>query len=117
MNAKPVPKANARVVQSENLQAAVVRRILGIFEHVSDAADGVNQRVAAIGVNFASQAIDVNIDHIRCRIDPHTPDVIQNHSTSYNASSIAAKVFQERKFLWGQLKQVVAASRFMPHEI
>src|ERR1700693_2266826 len=115
-NARAVPRANARVVQIEMRQAAVVRKILGIVEHVSNAADGVNQRCAAIGVYFVAQTINVDIDHISCRIDPHTPDVIQDHGTSYNTSGIAAKVLQEQKLLRGQLEQVITAPLFMSDE-
>ncbi len=91
-------------------QAAVVREILGMLEHVPNAADGVNQRCASIGVNFVSQAINVDIDHVSCGIDSHTPDVIEDHGTSYNTAGIAAKIFQERKLLWSQLEQMIAAS-------
>src|SRR5208282_3786294 len=116
-NARPVPRANASVVQTEMRHAAVVRIILGSLQHVSDAPDRVNQRCAAKGVHFASQTIDMHIDDIGCRIDSHTPHVVQDHRSSHHTSRIAAKVFQERKLLRRQLEQVIAAPRFMPHQI
>ena len=68
-------------------------------------------------VHFAAQAIDVDIHHVRCRINPHAPDVIQDHGASYYASGIAAKIFQERKLLRSQLEQLIAAASLMTDEI
>ena len=68
-------------------------------------------------VHFAAQAIDVDIDYVRCGINPHAPDVIQDHCASNYAPGIPAKIFQEGKLLWGQLEQVIAAPGFMAHKV
>ena len=73
--------------------------------------------IDSIVVHLAAQAIDVDIDHVRCGIDPHAPDVIQNHGPSNYTPGIPAKIFQEGKLLRSQLKQMIAASSLMTHEI
>src|ERR1700722_5112980 len=100
-NASAVIPAKARVVQIEIRQAAVARRILGMFQNVSDAANGVDERWDGVRVHLAAQAINVDINYVRCRVYPHSPNVIQNHRTSDNSPGIPAKIFQERKLLRG----------------
>ena len=68
-------------------------------------------------VHFAAQAIDVDIHYVCCRINPHAPDVIQNHRARNHTSGIPAKIFQKGKLLRGQLEQVIAASSLMTHKI
>ena len=43
--------------------------------------------------------------------------MVQNHGSGHNPSFIAAKIFQQRKLLWSQLKQVIAASCFPTHQV
>ena len=50
--ARAVPKANASVVQMEMRQAAVGRKTLAMFENVSNAANGVDERREAAMVHF-----------------------------------------------------------------
>jgi hypothetical protein len=59
----------------------------------------------------------VDIDDVRCGINPHAPDVIQNHGASNYAPGIPAKIFQEGKLLWGQLEQMIAASSLMANKV
>ena len=51
------------------------------------------------------------------RINPHPPNVVQNHGTSYDATFIPAEILQQTKLLWRQLKHVIAAPCFTTHEI
>ena len=82
--ATAVPSANARVVQIEIRQAAVERKFLGMFENVANTTNCMNQWSRGVMIHFAAQTINVNIDDIGCRINPHLPDVVQNHSASYH---------------------------------
>jgi hypothetical protein len=66
-----------------------------MFENVSDAADCVDEWYRAIVIHFVAQAIDVDIDYVRCGINLHAPDVIQNHGASNYTPGISAKIFQE----------------------
>src|ERR1700733_9034478 len=116
-NAKPVPTANAKVVQIERRQAAVVRRTLRMFKNVSYAANGVDERFRCILVNFVSQAINVDVDDICCGINPHSPNVIKYHRTSNDTPGVPTKIFQKRKFLCRQLQQLIAAASLMTDKV
>ena len=59
----------------------------------------------------------MNIDHVGCGINPHAPNMIQDHCASYDAAGISAEIFEKRKFLRSQLKQLIAASSLMTHQI
>src|ERR1700722_148185 len=102
--APAVPSANARVVQIEIRQAAVVRRSLCMFENIANAANRVNQRPQGVMIHFTSETIDVDVHDVGCGVNPHAPDMIQNHGPGYHSPFIAAKIFQKRKLLWGKLK-------------
>ena len=93
--ATAVPSANARVVQIEIRQAAVARRFLGMLENVANPSNGVDQRARSVMVHLAAQTINMDIHDVGCWIDPHPPDMVQNHSTSYHATFIAAKILQQ----------------------
>src|SRR5579863_2525517 len=99
-NAPAVPSANAKVVQIEIRQAAVVRRFLGMFENVANAANRMNQRSWGIVIYFAAQPINVNVNHVGCGVNPHLPDMVQNHGPRYDTTFVPAKVFQQGKLLW-----------------
>jgi hypothetical protein len=88
-----------------------------MLENVSDAANCVDEWYGTIVIHFAAQTIDVDVNYVRCRINLHAPDVIQNHGTSYYTPGIPAKIFQEGKLLWGQLEQVLSASSLMAHKV
>ena len=115
--ATAVPSANARVVQIEIRQAAVVRKFLGILENIANTTNCVDQRSRGVIVYLAAQPINMDIDDVGCGINPHPPDMVQNHSASNYAPLIPAKIFQQRELLWGQLKQVIAPSCFTTHEV
>src|ERR1035438_4305900 len=92
--ATAVPRANARVVQIEIRQAAVERKFLGMFENVADATNCVNQRSRGVMIHFAAQTINVNIDDVGCGVNPHLPDMVQNHGPGHDSTFVAAKIFQ-----------------------
>ncbi len=117
VNATAVPSANARVVQIEIRQAAVVRSVLGMLENVANAPNGVDQRSRRVMVNLTAQTINMDVDDVGGGIDPHPPDVVQNHGASHHPTFISAKIFQQRKLLRSQLQQVLAPSCFATYEI
>ena len=112
-----VPSANARVAQIEIRQAAVVRKFLGMFENVANTANRMNQRSGRVVIYLAAETINVNVDHIGCGVNPHFPDMVQNHGSGHNPPFIAAKIFQQRKLLRGQLQQVLAPPRLTTYQV
>src|ERR1700677_1366736 len=115
--ATAVPSANARVVQIESRQAAVVRSVLGMLENIANTPNGVDQRSRRVMVNLTPQTIDMDVDHVGGGIDSHPPDVVQNHGASHHSAFISTKIFQQRKLLWSQLQQVLAPSCFATYEV
>ena len=59
----------------------------------------------------------MDVDYIRCGINPHSPDMIQNHGAGNHTPGIPAKLFQEGKLLRGQLEHVISASSLMTHKV
>ena len=88
-----VPVANARAVQMEIRQAAVVRSRLGIFQNVPHSADCMNKRACRGMVHFPAQAVNMDVHDIGRRIDPHFPYVIENHGPGHDPARIPAKIF------------------------
>src|ERR1700733_5649453 len=115
--ATAVPSANARVVQIEIRQATVVRSVLGMLENIANTPNGVDQRLRRVVVNLAPQTIDMDVDDVGGGIDPHPPNVVQNHGASHHPTFISAKIFQQRKLLWSQLQQVLAPSCFATYQV
>src|SRR5271167_1028980 len=115
--ATAVPSANARVVHIEIRQAAVVRKFLSSLENIANTANCVDQWSWFVMIYLAAQTIDMDIHNISCGINPHPPDMVQNHSTSYHTTFVAAQIFQEGKLLWGQLQHLIAPPRFPAHQV
>jgi hypothetical protein len=68
-------------------------------------------------IHFAAQAINVNIHHVRRRINSHSPHMVKDHSAGYHASRIPAQILEQGKLLRSQLQQFVAATSLAPEEI
>ena len=115
--ATAVPTANAKVVQIEIRQAAVVRKFLGILENIANTTNRVDQRPHRIMVHLTAQTINMDIHHVGCGINPHPPNVVQNHGPSYHPTCIPAKIFQQGKLLRGQLQQVIAPACLPTYEV
>src|ERR1700693_4300959 len=110
VNATAVPSANARVVQIEIRQAAVVRSVLGMLENVANTPNGVDQRSWRVMVNLTAKTINMDVDDVGGGIDPHPPDVVQNHGASHHRTLSSAKKILQRKLLRSKLQQVHAPS-------
>src|SRR5581483_3837702 len=115
--ARAVPTAKARVAHSDMRQAAVWRRGLRIFENITDSTNGVDQGAHGIAIHLGTQAVDVNIHHVGSGINAHAPHVIENHGTGDHAADVAAQIFQEREFLWGELQEMIAATGFTADQV
>ena len=87
--------ANACVVQMEGRHAAVLRRYLSMFQNISDPADGVDERMSGVVVNFAAKTIDMDVDNVGSGIDAHLPHVVEYHAAGDDAPGVPAEVFQK----------------------
>src|ERR1700693_2290412 len=115
--ATAVPSANARVVQIEIRQAAVAGKFLGILENIAYTANRVDQRAQGVMVHFIAQTINMDVHHVGGGINPHPPNVVENHGPCHHATFVAAKIFKQGKLLRGQLQQVIASPRLATQQI
>src|SRR5579864_74218 len=116
-NAIAVPMANAVAVQMEIRHAAVVRSRLGIFQNVPYSANGMNQGPCGRMIYFAAQAVNVNIYHIRSRINSHSPHMVKDHRAGHNPSHIPAKILEQGELLRSQLQQLVTPPSLAPDQV
>src|SRR5258708_5953524 len=111
-----LPMANDNVVHTE-IPHAAVDRSSRILENISNSADRVNEWAPAIRIHLAAQTVNVHVYYVRCSIDTHAPDVIEDHGSRHYASSIAAEIFKQRKLLRSKLQQLCSATGFSPNEV
>ena len=109
--------ANAKLAQSEMRHAALRMIELASFEDISDTSQRLDQRLAPLGVNLAAETINVNIDHIRVGLNPHPPNLGQEHRASHNSASVAAKVLQQDELLGAKVKNFAASGNPSLEEI
>src|SRR5262245_40346925 len=55
----------------------------GVTDHVSGAANGMQQRQCESLVDLGSQARNVHVDDIGLRVEMIVPDVLQQHSAGH----------------------------------
>jgi hypothetical protein len=89
-----VPKAKAKVAQNEIRQAALRNLVLPVFEDIAHTSQGSNQRLLSNAIHLSAQAVDVNIHDVRIGMNPHTPDLIENHGAGDHPAGIPAKILQ-----------------------
>ena len=67
-------------------------------EAKSHAANGVNERIAMLGVDLAPNTPDIDIDDVGGRIEVQVPDVLQQHGARHNLAFVADQIFENLKF-------------------
>ena len=97
-----VPQAKASVAQSEMRHAALRITGLSVIEDIPHASQGSNQWLLPAAIDFAAQTIDMDIDNVRVGLNPHAPDLIENHRAGDDPARIAAKILEQNKLLWGE---------------
>src|SRR5438128_5035705 len=78
-------------------------------KNVPSAAPRVQQGFTRRCIDFAADAIDVDFDEIRERIELFVPNVLGDFGASNDASGIAREKFKERVFLCGKRHRLPGA--------
>ena len=95
--------------------------LFGRFDHVADAAHGVDQLLLIAVVDFAAQVADVDVDDVGQAVVIHIPDVLHDHGAAERAALVAHHVFEDAEFLGRELDALVAAHNFaaraVEHEV
>src|SRR4051794_37221373 len=83
-----------------------VARGVGVAgEHVSGAADGADQLLRRDLLDVTSEPVDVDLDHVRERIELLVPHVLRELFASDDALGVAGEVFENRVLLRRQHKR------------
>src|SRR5215475_6908081 len=92
----------------DDVRVLARRASAGSTEAISDAANGVDQRIGLLVVKLAAHASDIDIDDVGRRIEMKIPDVLKQHGARYDAAFIAHQILQELEFAGQQLDFLAA---------
>src|SRR6186713_2990192 len=67
-------------------------------EAISDAADGVDQRIGLGIVDLAADAPDIDVDDVGGGIEVQVPDMLEQHRAGDHAALVADEVFEQLEF-------------------
>jgi hypothetical protein len=68
-------------------------------------------------IDLVAQTVNVDINDVRCWIDAHLPNVVEDHTSRHDAPGIATQIFQEHEFLRGEAQGLTIARRLPAHKI
>src|SRR5579859_1639567 len=74
-----------------------------------DAANGVNERVGLLAVDFAADASDIDIDDVGRGVKMQVPYVLQQHRPRHHLAFVADEVLENLKLARQQLDFATAA--------
>src|ERR1700733_5950555 len=98
-----VPIANARVAHREIRHAALCMIGFGAFEDISDTSQCLDQRFTSDRIDLAAQTVNMDIDHVRVRLNPHSPNFLQKHGAGYNSACVPTEVLKKHELLRAQI--------------
>src|SRR3974390_2272926 len=88
-SASATPTAKAAAGHAAMRPAPELRRAARLPENITDASDGVDQRVLPVLINLLAQTVDLDLNHIGGRINVHVPHFVKNHGSRHHASCIS----------------------------
>src|SRR5919198_5021088 len=71
-------------------------------EAISDAADGVDQRIGLGVVDLAADAADIDVDDVGGGVKMQVPDMLQQHRPGNDAALVADEIFEQLELAWQQ---------------
>src|ERR1035438_8345450 len=84
-------------------------RLLGSLKQVAEAAHGLDELLRVAVVDLAAQVADVDVDDVGEAVVIHIPDVLDDHGAAEGAALVAHHVFEDAKFLRGEVDGFDAA--------
>src|SRR6266550_167981 len=94
---------------SASLKVDDVRVLARSTETIPDTANGMDQRIGLVVVDFATHPPDIDVDDIRRGVEMKIPDVLQQHCPGHDAALVAHQILQKLEFP-GKKQNVLAAS-------
>ena len=90
---------------------------LPLLKDVTDPANGMNQLIGEVTINFLAQIVDVYIDDIGEGVKVIIPDMLSDHGPCQGRLRIAHEELQQSIFLGRQINFFVAAPDLVCHRI
>src|SRR5438034_4300964 len=104
----PPKKTRSRPAAESPARSFVVTTSF-VTDHVSRAADGVQQRLREPLVDLGAEPRDVHVDHIGLRIEVVIPDVFQKHGAGYHLPRMLHEIYQQPELARLQVELLAAA--------
>src|SRR4029453_3262857 len=92
----------------DDVRVFASRASAGSTGAISDAANGVDQRIGLLVVQLAAHASDIDVDDVGRRVEMKGPSVLKPRCGRYDADFIAHQILQELE-LAGQQLDLLAA--------
>ena len=80
-----------------------------VTDHVSGAADGVQERLAEALVDLGAQPRDVHVDDVGLRIEVIVPDVLEQHGAGHHLAGVLHQIFEQAELARLQRDRLAAA--------
>src|SRR5437588_9685286 len=79
---------------------AVERSVLAsaVTDHISRAANGMDERRVEIAVDLGAQPRDMDVDHVGLRIEMIIPDVLEQHRARDDLAGVLHEIFEQPVF-------------------
>jgi hypothetical protein len=68
-------------------------------------------------LDFAAEAVHMNVHDIRVWLNSYSPDIFKNHGPCDNAARVPAEILQQNEFLRRKIEHSSTTRRFPPQEI
>src|ERR1017187_8272787 len=86
--------------------------LIGRFDHVADAAHGLDELLRKAVVDLAAKVADVNVHDVGQSVVIHVPDVLHDHGAAQRAALVPHHVFENAEFLGGQVNGLGGSDHF-----
>src|SRR4029079_12170510 len=97
------------MLTSANLNVEDRRALPRSTDAKPDAANGVDQRIGLLVVDFAAHAPDIDVDDVGRGIEMQVPDVLQQHRPRHHVALVADQIFEHLELARQQLELPAAA--------
>src|SRR5277367_273090 len=95
----PAPTALRTRIASARRKAVAPKSLpSAVTNHVTGAANRVEQRRVEIAIDLGAQARHVHIDHIGLRIEVIVPDMFEQHGTRNHLAGVLHQIFEQPEF-------------------
>jgi hypothetical protein len=66
---------------------------LAVAEDIAYSAERSNKGLAPVGIHLPAQTVNVDVDDIGIGLDPHAPDLVEDHRPRDDAARISTQIF------------------------